>query len=349
MKRITTPILNPFQRKGLVSIILTALFLLPFGKAGMGYGQTWVTIPDANFVTYLQSIIPAAMSGNQMNTSSTLVTTRDTINVNGYGLSISNLSGIQYFTSLKYLDCGVNSLTSLPALPNTLTFLACEINSLTSLPALPNSITSIDCYNNQLTSLPALPASLTYLDCFGNQLTSLPALPNSLTTLVCNTNSLTTLSALPNSLHSLECHNNNITCFPTFPNSITNMYIYSNPYNCLPNHIAAMNSTDLAVPLCAAGNSNGCPVATGIQQVAGNNEQVTVYPNPAKEIINVKLEIMNETATLQITDILGNTLKQFIIHNSSLTISVSDLAEGVYQLIIHNSQLIITKRVVIVR
>src|ERR1035437_9438049 len=52
-----TPILNPlaqrfsyskkvslsavqFQRKGLVSIILTALFLLPFGNAGMGFAQT---------------------------------------------------------------------------------------------------------------------------------------------------------------------------------------------------------------------------------------------------------------------------------------------------------------------
>ncbi|MHB8259084.1 MAG: NHL domain-containing protein [Bacteroidia bacterium] len=42
-KIITTPILNPFQRKGLVSIILTALFLLPFGKAGMGYAQIITT------------------------------------------------------------------------------------------------------------------------------------------------------------------------------------------------------------------------------------------------------------------------------------------------------------------
>ncbi|MBL0054327.1 MAG: leucine-rich repeat domain-containing protein [Bacteroidetes bacterium] len=38
-------------------------------------------------------------------------------------------------------------------------------NQLTSLPALPNSLTTLDCYNNQLTSLPALPNSLTYLNC----------------------------------------------------------------------------------------------------------------------------------------------------------------------------------------
>ncbi|MHB8259900.1 MAG: BatD family protein [Bacteroidia bacterium] len=33
------PILNPFQRKGLLSSIVILLFLLPFGKAGMGFAQ----------------------------------------------------------------------------------------------------------------------------------------------------------------------------------------------------------------------------------------------------------------------------------------------------------------------
>ncbi|MHB8261162.1 MAG: T9SS type A sorting domain-containing protein [Bacteroidia bacterium] len=90
-------------------------------------------------------------------------------------------------------------------------------------------------------------------------------------------------------------------------------------------------------------------VPLGIQQFANNNEQVSIYPNPAKEIINVELGIMNETATLQITDMLGNTVKQFIIYNSAFQISTVDLAEGVYQFIIHNSAFTITKKVVIVR
>src|ERR1039458_1644313 len=108
-----------------------------------GWAQTWVTIPDAQFVTYLQSIIPAAMSGNQMNTSSTLVTTT-THSINVQGKGIANLSGIQYFTSLTYLSCGANYLTSLPTLPNTLSYLDCGGNSLTSLPALTNSLTFLD-------------------------------------------------------------------------------------------------------------------------------------------------------------------------------------------------------------
>src|ERR1019366_6595103 len=103
-----------------------------------GNAQTWVTIPDANFVTYLQSIIPAAMSGNQMDITNTLVTTT-THSISAYGRAISSFIGIQYFTSLTYLDCSSNNLTSLPLLPTTLTFLNCSYNTyLTSLPPLPN-------------------------------------------------------------------------------------------------------------------------------------------------------------------------------------------------------------------
>ncbi|MHB8259182.1 MAG: NHL domain-containing protein [Bacteroidia bacterium] len=90
-----------------------------------------------------------------------------------------------------------------------------------------------------------------------------------------------------------------------------------------------------------------------IQQITNSNA-VSIYPNPANTIINVgvpsgSLGIMNENTTLQITDMLGNTVKQFIIHNSSFTISVSDLAEGVYNVSISSNEGVVNKRVVIVR
>src|ERR1019366_6664642 len=112
--------------------------------------QTWVTIPDANFVTCLQNYVPAAMHGDSLNTSSTLVTTT-TYSITVSSRSIANLFGIQYFTSLTYLDCSYNSITNLPALPNTLTNLLCNWNALTSLPALPNTLTYLDCYVNSIT------------------------------------------------------------------------------------------------------------------------------------------------------------------------------------------------------
>ena len=99
---------------------------------GYAYAQTptWVTIPDSNFVTYLQATIPSAMQGNQLNTSSTLVTVNtQTIDVSAG--NISDLNGIQYFLSLTYLDCNYNLLTSLPVLPHTLSYLDCGGNQLT--------------------------------------------------------------------------------------------------------------------------------------------------------------------------------------------------------------------------
>ncbi|MHB8260998.1 MAG: T9SS type A sorting domain-containing protein [Bacteroidia bacterium] len=87
----------------------------------------------------------------------------------------------------------------------------------------------------------------------------------------------------------------------------------------------------------------------GINQLSVNSEQLIVYPNPTKGMLNVELGIMNETATIEIYNIIGECVKQFTIHNSQFTISVADLETGVYQFIIHNSQFIITKRFIIAR
>ena len=183
------------MKKFLTCIIVTCLCYLAMLPVTCK-AQTWVTIPDANFAHYLDSIIPAAMSGNQMNTSSTLVTTTThTIVVNGKG--IANLSGIQYFNSLTYLYCPNNSLLSLPALPNSLITLICSGNQLNSLPALPNSMTTLVCGGNALTSLPTLPNSLGNLQCWYNKLTSLPTLPHLLGDLGCQNNLLTSLPTLP--------------------------------------------------------------------------------------------------------------------------------------------------------
>ncbi len=367
----------------------------------------YVAIPDSNFVHYLKTIVPTAFKGDSLNTSSTLVTTT-THSIDCSGKSISNLSGVQYFTSLIYLNCGYDTITnllvipssltyldcsydsliSLPTLPNSLTYLNCSNNSLTSLPTLPNSLTYLNCYNNSLTTLPslpntlqslfcaynqltslptlpnsldsidcsanhlatlpALPNSLAYLNCWNNQLMSLPTLPNTLTYLDCSYNQLTSLPPLPNSLVHLYCMANNITCFTTFPTSITNLTLDpGNPYNCLPNHIAAMNAADLAKPLCAAGNTNGCAVA-GIEQVTGINSPISVYPNPASDIINVNGLPINEETHIQLIDMFGNFVREYTTSAEEKDIDVSSLQEGVYNLCITTKEGTVNKKLVIV-
>ena len=82
--------------------------------------------------------------------------------------SISNLTGIEAFTVLTYLNCEGNQLTSLDVSQNTaLTYLNCEDNQLTSLD-LSNNTALIEskCQGNQLTSLDVSQNSaLTYLYC----------------------------------------------------------------------------------------------------------------------------------------------------------------------------------------
>ena len=284
------------------SFLITCIFLsLLFNKGEVIFAQT-VTIPDTNFASFLHTIIPSAISGNQLDTSSSVV--KHLTNITAELHHISSLEGVQYFTSLTYLDCSYNNLTSLPTLPNSLQVLGCGTNSLTSLPILPNRLSCLNCTNcsltvlpnlpntlkqlscggNLLTSLPTLPNSLDTLNCSGNpltnlpalpnslqmlwcsysQLTNLPALPNSLQYLLCNNNQLTSLPALPNSLLGLQCFSNKIVCFSPFTNTIKWLAIYNNSFTCLPNYISAMDAATLAYPLCNLDNPNGCPVSTDI-------------------------------------------------------------------------------------
>ncbi|MHB8402554.1 MAG: hypothetical protein ACYDCN_11135 [Bacteroidia bacterium] len=203
--------------------------------------QTWVTIPDAKLVSALQDIIPAAIIGDQLNTESPVVTGTYSLDVGGHG--ITNLYGIQFFTSLTYLECQNNGLLTLPPLPPTLLELYCNSNQLSSLPTLPTSLTVLDCSSNEITILPALPATLKNLTCFKNKLTALPELPKSLTDLL--------------------CYNNKIQCLPILPNSITTIEISKNLFTCIPNYVKSMADDTANYSLCTPGNKNGCVVVKG--------------------------------------------------------------------------------------
>jgi len=215
--------------------------------------QTWVTIPDAHFVTYLHALVPAAMHGDSLDISNTLVTTT-THSISVYNKGITDLTGVQYFTSLTYLNCEDDPITSLPVLPNSLTYLNCSNTFLSSLPLLPSSLVYLNCQHNQISALPTLPNSINYLICSTNSLTTLPALPSSLDILVCSENLLTSLPVLPNSvvllscganslsilpalpnlLAYLDCGSNNLTTLPSLPNSLTILYCGLNSLSTLP-------------------------------------------------------------------------------------------------------------------
>ncbi|MCW3071522.1 MAG: hypothetical protein JWO44_1412, partial [Bacteroidetes bacterium] len=214
-------------------ILFCSLFILSFGS-----GAQTVTIPDPHFVTWLNATIPSAMSGNQMDTSSIDVKGRLAVYIGSD--SIQDLTGIQYFSSLRNLDCSGNRLTYIPALPDSLETFICSGNMLDSLPAFPQLLTLIDCSGNYLDSLPPLPVSLVTLHCNSNHLPVLPALPVTLNTLDCGYNSLAVLPALPDSLFDLNCAGNLLTVLPALPDSLLTLNCFSNQLTALPALPAAL-------------------------------------------------------------------------------------------------------------
>ena len=122
-----------------------------------------VTIPDANFVTYLQANFPGCMTGNQLDTNCAANGGFSIMVVSN--LNISDLTGIQYFHSLTDIYCDSNTISFIPSLASlsALSVFHCQYNNLTTLPVLPSGIYDLNCSFNQLTSLPLLPSFLNQL------------------------------------------------------------------------------------------------------------------------------------------------------------------------------------------
>lgn len=116
--------------------------------------------------------------------------------------NISTLKGIEFFTSLDYLNCSYNQLTSFDLSKNTaLTTLYCSSNQLTSLDVTKNTaLKYLDCDRNQLTSLDVTKnTALTTLNCSYNQLTFLDLSMNTeLTKLFFHENHLSSLDVSKN-------------------------------------------------------------------------------------------------------------------------------------------------------
>ena len=148
--------------------------------------------------------------------------------------SISNLTGIEGFTSLTYLNCNTNQLTSMDLSANTaLTNLYLAYNQLTSLDVSANTnLITFVCAYNQLTSLDlSTNASLYGLFCEYNELTSLDVSGNTgLSLLFCNNNQIADLDISGHTaLTLIHCWDNIITSIDVSGSTtLTKMYCYNN-------------------------------------------------------------------------------------------------------------------------
>jgi uncharacterized repeat protein (TIGR01451 family) len=174
-----------------------------------------VNIPDANFKAKLLQASPSnQIASTQTPDANGYVTTYTKIDTNNDGeiqvsealalkwlnvsqSNISNLTGIEGFTNLQFLNCHANQLTNLNVIGLTnLQTLYCSFNQLTSLDVSSlTNLKSLEFSLNQLTSIDLSSlTNLQILQCSFNQLTSLnvSSLSN-LLYLYCNDNQFTTL------------------------------------------------------------------------------------------------------------------------------------------------------------
>lgn len=104
----------------------------------------------------------------------------------------------------------------------------------------------------------------------------------------------------------------------------------------------ANNSTLSSMVYVSVKNS-----AMGIKQIANNNEQVNIYPNPNNGTFTIKTNNSAEQI-LQIFDVNGRlVLTETITGNT--TINANDLINGVYNIKISSSEGVANKRLIIAR
>ena len=179
------------KKRGLFLLAVLAILL----AAGCAAAEGDIAIdennfPDSVFRAYVEGVIDTDHDGMLSpeeigSVSVVLVPDR----------SVSDLTGLAYFTALEKLDCNFNSLTELDLSRNT---------ALKELKCMENRLSTLDLSHNVL---------LENVNCSGNTLTGLDLSGNAaLRVLNCNDNKLKKLELSGNSaLEDLNCYMNRLT------------------------------------------------------------------------------------------------------------------------------------------
>ena len=88
-------------------------------------------------------------------------------------------------------------------------------------------------------------------------------------------------------------------------------------------------------------------VLCGIEDWLENS--VTLFPNPAKEVINVECTMNNvqfEVETVEVYDVYGKLVNTVAVNENPIRINVSNLADGMYFVRVTTEKGAVTKRFV---
>ena len=99
-----------------------------------------------------------------------------------------------------------------------------------------------------------------------------------------------------------------------------------------PRNNGAWNANSCYTLHAAATAARNVDDITSTRLVPVNGKGIHLFPNPAKQTINVSLEGMNEKAEIKVYNIMGNLVMRQLTNKTNTTLNVSRLAGGVYMI-----------------
>jgi hypothetical protein len=89
-----------------------------------------------------------------------------------------------------------------------------------------------------------------------------------------------------------------------------------------------------------------CTQGVGIKQVAGNNYQVAIYPNPTNGIVSLQMNDY-ENASIEVYSVIGQKVVSQVMQNNLQQINLSSLTDGVYQVrILKNNNTVYQSKII---
>ena len=229
--------------------------------------------------------------------------------------TIFNLSGIEYFTGIISLDCSNNDIVDLKLSSNiSLMHLNCSYNKLCSLDIKNcTELMSVDCSSNTISNVNlAFNTLLNRFSCQKNELTTIDLRNNpDLQQLNCSYNKLNYLDVSQNSnIISINCANNHLTDLNIANSNNNNIptalfdATHNNLYCIKVDDVSHANQNWNTKIDMFSYFSNSCTVL-GLEDELETFEELTVYPNPADEMLTIDLGETHQNVTVSIYNAIG--------------------------------------------
>lgn len=97
-------------------------------------------------------------------------------------------------------------------------------------------------------------------------------------------------------------------------------------------------------------NKTKIETTTGIAKVGNNVKNLSVYPNPASDIMNVLFDVETAGTTITVTDLAGKTMLEELVAGNGFknhAINVNNLAKGIYLLNVTNGDSRAVQKIVV--